>query len=65
VTVCFRRKVRELTLCHWPNSTFDPEVIQYLFPELRNLTLTDSKITRVKDFGGDFKELQVSLLGTI
>jgi len=53
-----RRQVRELTLCHWPESTFDPHVIQSRFPELRNLTLMDSEITRVKDFGGDFKELQ-------
>lgn len=53
-----RRQVRELTLCHWPDSTFDPEFIHSRFPELRNLTLTDSKITRVKDFVGNFKELQ-------
>jgi hypothetical protein len=59
---CFRRQVRELTLCQWPNSTFDPEVIQYRFPELRNLTLLDSEITRIEDFGGDFRELQVRLL---
>ena len=64
MTVCFRRQVRELTLCHWPESTFDPHVIQSRFPELRNLTLMDSEITRVKDFGGDFRELQVRLLGT-
>lgn len=53
-----RRQVRELTLCKWPNSTFDPEVIQYRFPELRNLTLMDSDITTVMDFGGDFRELE-------
>jgi hypothetical protein len=61
----FRRQVRELTLCKWPNSTFDPEVIQYRFPELRNLTLMDSDITTVMDFGGDFRELEVRLQGTI
>ena len=65
MTDCFRRQVRELTLCHWPDSTFDPAVIQSRFPELRNLTVMYSEITRVKDFGGDFKELQVRLLGTM
>lgn len=53
-----RRQVRELTLCHWPDSTFDPAVIQSRFPELRTLKLIDGEIIRVKDFGGDFKELQ-------
>jgi len=65
MTVCFRRQVRELTLCHWPDSTFDPAVIQSRFPELRTLKLIDGEIIRVKDFGGDFKELQVGLLMTM
>jgi hypothetical protein len=59
LSVCCRRQVRELTLCHWPNSTFDPQVIQQRFPELRNLTLKDSDVTQLQEFGGDLRELQV------
>ncbi|XP_023702486.1 protein singed wings 2 isoform X2 [Cryptotermes secundus] len=53
-----RRQVRELTLCHWPNSSFDPQIIQFRFPELRNLTLRDSDVSQLKEFGGELKELQ-------
>jgi hypothetical protein len=57
-----RRQVRVLNLCQWPNSTFDPKVIEHRFPELRNLTVMDSKVTRLKEFSGELKELQVTLL---
>jgi hypothetical protein len=55
-----RRQVRVLTLCRWPNSTFDPELIEHRFPDLRNLTLMDSRVTRLKEFSGGLKELQVT-----
>jgi len=57
--ICSRRQVRVLTLCRWPNSTFDPKIIEYRFPELRNLTLMDSEVTRLKAFSSDLKELKV------
>jgi hypothetical protein len=60
LSVCFRRQVRELILCHWPNSSFDPQVIQLRFPELRILTLRDSDVSRLNEFGDGLQELQVT-----
>nr|CAD7457181.1 unnamed protein product [Timema tahoe] len=46
-------RVRALTLCFWPVSTFDPTMVLTLFPSLHEFTLTLSPVDRLEE---DFPE---------
>ncbi|KAJ4436489.1 hypothetical protein ANN_16520 [Periplaneta americana] len=57
-----RKQVKALTLCRWPNSTFDPRDIENRFPELVNLTIEESDITRIKEFSDELDDLEELIL---